>query len=418
MMKRRRNKNLRVVNEQDDPTDKIVEDLIRELKDEDALVPDPDAAVREIRRKRRRKNILVAVAILALAIGVYLLVSLPTYGNVRVSATYSISGAGNSNYTEFENGILKYSKDGIAYLNQKGEEAWNQSYQIKTPVVRLGHSSAVVYDQGGNAIVVFGKDGVKGEIETTMPIECVAVSKQGIVGTILKNDSSAMVMCYDTAGNVLVEHKTSLSGTGYPMDIALSDDGETMQVLYLYTQEGKIVSKVVFYNFGKDNEDSLDHQVLETKYNDTIMMSGFFLNETVSAAVGDNCLALYSGTTEPKEIVKISIDKEIKSVFHSEAYIGMILKNESEDGNELRLYNTNGKVVLSENFTGEYSDVKISKDQVIMYDGKKCSIFLKSGIHRFEGSMENNILEIVPVAGVNKYIVINANGMEKVRLVK
>ena len=418
MMKRRRNKNLRVVNEPEDPTDKIVEELIKELKDEDALVPDPDAAAREIRNKRRRKNVLIAVVLVAVIIGVYLLVNLQTYGNVRVATTYPITGAGNNNYTEFENGILKYSKDGIAYLNQKGEEEWNQSYQIKTPVVSLGHSSAVVYDQGGNAIVVFGKDGVKGEIETTMPIEHVAVSKQGIVGAILKNDSSAMVMCYDTAGNVLVEHKTSLSGTGYPMNVALSDDGETMQVLYLYTQKGKIVSKVVYYNFGEDSEDAIDHRVLETEYEDTIMMSGFFMNETISAAIGDNCLAIYDGTSSPKEIVKISIDKEIKSVFHSEAYIGMILKNEEEEGNELRLYNASGKVVLSENFTGEYSNVKISKDQVIMYDGKKCSIFLKSGIQRFEGSMENNILEIVPIAGVNKYIVINTNGMEKVRLVK
>ncbi|MFR3390866.1 MAG: hypothetical protein ACLTT1_09730 [[Clostridium] scindens] len=34
------------------------------------------------------------------------------------------------------------------------------------------------------------------------------------------------------------------------------------------------------------------------------------------------------------------------------------------------------------------------------------------------GEMDNNILEALPVFGVNKYIVMNANGMEKVRLVK
>ena len=55
---------------------------------------------------------------------------------------------------------------------------------------------------------------------------------------------------------------------------------------------------------------------------------------------------------------------------------------------------------------------------MIMYDGKKCSIFMKNGIQKFEGEMNNNILEIFPIAGVNKYIVMNANGMEKVRLVK
>ena len=31
---------------------------------------------------------------------------------------------------------------------------------------------------------------------------------------------------------------------------------------------------------------------------------------------------------------------------------------------------------------------------------------------------DNNILEMFPVGGVNQYIVLSANGMEKVRLVK
>ena len=96
----------------------------------------------------------------------------------------------------------------------------------------------------------------------------------------------------------------------------------------------------------------------------------------------------------------------------------MILKNEGKEGYELRLYNAGGKRAMSEDFTGDYKNVKICGSQVIMYDGKKCGIFMRSGVQRFSGEMDNNILEIFPVAGVNKYIVMNANGMEKVRLVK
>ena len=148
------------------------------------------------------------------------------------------------------------------------------------------------------------------------------------------------------------------------------------------------------------------------------MASGFFLNKSISVAVGDNCLAIYKGGEIPKESAKITIDKEIKSVFHNSKYIGMILKNEGKEGYELRLYNAGGKMAMSEDFTGDYKNVKICGSQVIMYDGKKCSIFMRSGVQRFAGEMDNNILEIFPVAGVNKYIVMNANGMEKVRLVK
>ena len=53
-----------------------------------------------------------------------------------------------------------------------------------------------------------------------------------------------------------------------------------------------------------------------------------------------------------------------------------------------------------------------------MYDGKKCTIFLRTGVKKFDGELKSNIMEMFPIAGVNKYIVMNADGMEVVRLVK
>ena len=45
-----------------------------------------------------------------------------TYTSVRVSETYALSGAANSSYKTFAKGVLKYSRDGVAYVNEKGEE--------------------------------------------------------------------------------------------------------------------------------------------------------------------------------------------------------------------------------------------------------------------------------------------------------
>ena len=107
------------------------------------------------------------------------------------------------------------------------------------------------------------------------------------------------------------------------------------------------------------------------------MASGFFMDENTSAAIGDNAMVIYTGKDIPKQAVKITMDKEIKSVFHNEKYIGLILKNQGKGGYELRLYNKTGKVVLSKEFTGDYNHVKLCDDQVIMYDGKTCSIFIE-----------------------------------------
>lgn len=349
---------------------------------------------------------------------IYLLINLQTYTQVRISDTYVGESASDNNYVQFSDGVLKYSKDGISYLSQTGKEKWNQSYQIKNPMIDITEKSAAVADKEGNDILVFQEDGLKGEVHTTMPIEKVSVSEQGIVSAILKSDTAMKVICYDTAGNILVEHKTSLAGSGYPVDVALSANGQLMQVLYLYTQDGRIEGRLHYYNFGDAGKDKTDHQVTKKNYKNTIMASGFFMDENTSAAIGDNAMVIYTGKDIPKQAVKITMDKEIKSVFHNEKYIGLILKNQGKSGYELRLYNKTGKVVLSKEFTGDYNHVKLCDDQVIMYDGKTCNIFMKNGVQKFKGRMDNNIQEIFPVGGVNQYIVLSANGMEKIRLVK
>lgn len=411
-------KKFRVLEKDQDPTDKIVDRILGELRKEDHPETEAMEEAKRQKRKRWKKTGIIAGSILAVSIGIYLLINLQTYTSVRTVDTYPVSGAASNEYKQFADGVLKYSRDGISYLDQKGSEVWNQPYQIQNPVVDVNETSGAVADKGGNAILVFNEEGLRGEIETDLPIERISVSEQGIVSVILIDESSSQILCYDAAGNILVEHKTSVNGTGYPMDAALSPDGEILQMLYLYTQDGTITSRVAYYNFGQEGESETDHQVTEQEYKDVVMADGFFMNQSVSAAVGDNMLTVFRGKSVPEEAVKVEIDKEIKSVFHSQKYIGMILKNEGKEGYELRLYNDRGQMAMSEDFSGDYSNVKICGSQVIMYDGKNCSIFTRGGIQKFEGEMNSNILEIFPVAGVNKYIVMNENGMEVVRLVK
>lgn len=392
--------------------------IVRELKKSDQPKTEEQEQFEKARKKRWKKTALIVAVVAALAVGVYLLINLQTYTSARALDTYTVSGASGSAYEQFADGVLKYSRDGISYLNQHGEEMWNQPYQMKNPVVDVNGSSAAVADKGGNAVLVFNEEGVRGETQTNLPIERVRVSEQGIVSVILTDENEARVLCYDAAGNLLVENKTSMNGTGYPLDVALSPDGETMQVLYLYTEAGAVKSRVIYYNFGESGEEKTDHLVAQMEYEDTVMASGFFMDENISVAVGDNRLTIYRGGNVPEETENIEIKKQIKSVFHNEKYIGMVLKNEGKEGYELRLYNTRGQVAMSENFTGDYSHVKLCGSQVILYDGKNCSIFTRGGIRKFDGEMNSNILEIFPVPGVNKYIVMNENGLEVVRLVK
>lgn len=405
----RRNINLRVVRDAKQGTEADNgDDLKKELLEMVSL--------RKVRSRKKIKLGILAFAVIIVAL--FLLIYLQTYTKVRVSDSYDVGNASDNNYEEFAKGILKYSRDGISYLNQKGEEQWNQPYQMKNPFLEANSKAAAVADKGGNDIMVFDKEGLKGEIRTTLPIEKIAVSEQGIVAAVLKNESTPKILCYDTAGNILVEHKASLTGMGYPVDLALSEDGMIMQVVYLSVGEDGLCSKVCYYNFGETGESKTDHLVTEKDYKGSVLGSGFYMKGSVSAVVGDNSLTIFKGKDVPKEQASVTIKGEIQSLFYNEKYIGILVKADEKSGYELCLYNTSGKQVLSKEVKNVYKSAKVSGDQIILYDGKKCSIYTRWGLHLFEGEMENNILEIFPVAGVNKYIVMNANGMENVRLAK
>lgn len=365
-----------------------------------------------------KQVILVTVTLLAAVVSTYLLVEMQTYTKMRIIQSYGSAGLDNSSYMQFSNGVLKYSRDGIAFLNKSGEEQWNQSYQIKTPIINVNQDSAAVADQGGNDIFVFDKKGLKGEIHTNYPIEQIVVSENGIVSALLKNESTPQIVCYDSMGNVLVEHRSSLTGTGYPIGMAISPDGTMLQVSYLCVADGVEASRIVYYDFANTDDEEGEYQAAEEIYKNAVIPTSFFVDDKTSVLVGDEAFMIYEGADQPKLSKTVELEKEIKSVFYDDEYIGFVLKNSGEEKYELRLYNMAGTLKLSKTFTGEYSNVKVSRGNVIMYDGRKCTIFSEWGVQKFEGELDKEIMEILPLTGVNKYLVMNTDGLEEVRLVK
>ena len=406
------------VNEVKDDTDQVIDQVLAELRMEDGIMDEINEEVLKDRKRRRIKKFLIGLGIVALAATVFCLLYFRTYTKARISTSYELSDSGNENYREFAGGVLRYSKDGIALVNRKGDEEWNQSYQIRNPIISTCEDeAAVVADKGANSIVVLGRDGLKGELETTLPVEKVAVSGQGIVCAVLRSGSSPKIICYDTAGNVLVEMTTSLTGTGYPMDVSLSKDGTKLLASFLCTADGKLVTKVRFYDFSEVRDTSGEYEVLAEDYPDILAAAAFF-EDNGSAVVADDRVIFYSGGDLPEQVQTVVLTKKIKSVFHGEGYVGLVLKNEGKGGCELCLFNMSGKQVLSEEFLGDYSHAKISGHRIFLYDGRKCLIYTLTGRLRFEGEMENSIMEIFPVIGINKYIALRAGSMDVIRLVQ
>lgn len=379
---------------------------------------DLEDKIKAYKWRQRRKAILVVATLIAAVVSTYLLVEMQTYTKMRVLESVDNQGTDNSSYLEFANGVLRYSRDGIAYLDKKGVEQWNQAYQIKNPFVNISKKAVAVADRGGNDVYVLDEKGLKGEIHTNYPIEKIAVAENGIVSALLKNGSNPQVVCYDATGNVLAEHRASLTGTGYPIGMALSPTGTKLQITYLCVEDGVQATRVICFNFGQSEDEDKEYETVEEVYKNTVIPVLFFVNDKTSVLAGDQGFIIYKESNRQMKAVRtIELDKEVKGVFYDDEYLGFILKNEGE-ACELRLYDMEGKQKLSRTFTGEYANVKMSQGNVLMYDGKKCRIYSELGVEKFEGEVDKDIMEIRPLAGINKYLLMSADGMEEVRLVK
>ncbi len=374
--------------------------------------------VRRFRLRKLRKILVPAVLIILAACGTYLLLKNQTYAQARTAREYVADISDTSSYARFGDGIIRYNRDGVVYLNKKNEEQWIQPAQIQNPVIVVKENSFAVADNGGNNIMVFTEEGLKGEIETTLPIEKIAISDQGIVSAVLRDENSPKIISYDATGNILVEQKTTVGTTGYPAALELSGDGRLLAVSYLYTEGAVIKSRVVFYNFGETGQGKPDNIVSSAEYEDTVAAEVFFMGEDRAVVVGDNRFIIYKGKEEPQKEKEITIDQEIQSVFHSDQYIGFVLLNRDKSGYEVRLYNRLGEQILNRPIPAKYDNVKMDGDEILMYDGTSCCIVTATGIIKFSGDIKINALEMFRAPGLNRYYVMSVDELRIIYLTK
>ena len=120
--------------------------------------------------------------------------------------------------------------------------------------------------------------------------------------------------------------KTTMSKSGYPVAIAISDDGKQIAVSYLKAENGKVTSSVGFYNFSSVGQNYTDNLVGGYGYADAVVPLISFMNNDTVFAVADNRLMFYQGRQKPVSLTDMLISEEIQSVFYDKDHVGLVLQ--------------------------------------------------------------------------------------------
>ncbi|WP_313152433.1 DUF5711 family protein [Lacrimispora sp.] len=380
-------------------------------------------ALTRVKKRRSRIALVLFLVLLAGAIGVYEYFTLYQYTQYSVAWAKEMNEGSYVGYLSFGSNVLKYSKDGASYLDSQGKEVWIQSYEMKSPRACVNGNYAAIADQQGNSIYIFDKTGNTGIATTVLPIVKATVSSYGVVAAILEDSTSNYVYFFKRDGSALdVKIKALLGGdSGYPVDIGLSPDGNQLIGAYAYLKNGTLNGRVAFHNFAEIGKSIPDRLVggFDEPYDSSLVARVQFLDDTYSCAFADNSISFYSTKNElsPELIRQVAVEEEIKSVFYSEKYVGLIVDNpEGENPYRLDVYKPNGNLVFSKAFQYQYTHADIDGDHVILYNEDSCRVYNMSGRLKFAGTFDFPISKIRNGRFPNTLIVTGTQNMKEIRL--
>ena len=357
------------------------------------------------------------IIVVIVVLSIYLYKRYNSYDDYKVLNYIKVDSSSNSKYLSYQDFVIKYSGDGISYIDDEGT-VWDESYQMKTPIVDICEDYIAVADKNSNDIYIYNEDGKQGKITTSFPIIKVEVANQGVVAALLEDKNANHIEVFDKEGNKLVSHKTLLDENGYPLDFSISDDGEKMAVSYITIHNGAMGNRIVFYNFSNSGKNSANKIAGEhTQYKETIVPIVKFLSDNEAIAVGENIFSVYKIGKQSELDEEVEIKDEIHKVFYSEKYLGFILENHnSKYPYRIEVYDLSGKRKMKTEIKMEYDNVDFSGDNVLMYDDMNCQIISFEGVEKFKTIFKGEINGIIPVDGSRTFLFMTRSKIQKVKL--
>jgi len=384
-----------------DHTSRIREVYPRNRANADRDLYDPEAQEALLRaeqkkQRRRIRNILVGLlfAGLVILIGTFLFRRFATYNSYAVVWQKDLSEGSLVSYEPFGTGFLKVSRDGVTCVNGRGTVQWVDTYEMKSPQASVSGTYAIIADSKGNEVRIYGPEGKLGQATTILPLTRADIAGTGVAAVIEEDASASYIKYLNRDGSEMdITIKSILSGDGYPTDLALSPDGQRLMVSFAYLNGGDMRSRVVFYDFSEIGKNIPNRLVggFDEPFSDSLVADVHYMDGTWSFAAGTSGLYFFSSRnlTSPELVKEVPETDEIRSLFYSGNYVGVVLDNtETEEHYRLEVYKADGTQVMKKYFDETFLTASLDGDCVFLFSSGQGAIYNLSGVRKFSGRLD------------------------------
>ena len=325
-----------------------------------------------IKKNLNIKTIVISVVILIFTffVFIYLNILFTKYEKYEIISKEYITNQNITNeqisYFEFKNGIVRYSYDGVSFINSFFKTEWFVAYDFKNLIIDVSENYFVISNYFGNEIIVFNENGITGRNYTEYNIDRVKISDNGYLYVLLNDNYTSYINVYDNTFEKLhISIKSLLSGDGLATDIDVSNDGTELCVNYSYIDTNKLKTKVVYYNFGEIGKFSNPKRIVGIFENgdDFVGSINFFDNNNSQFICEDSINFVSTKILTSPKITNSYLFDNILSFTNSNDYFAVVI---SELGNKkLIIFDKTGKKLSTINIDIQYDDFYITKDIIV-----------------------------------------------------
>lgn len=382
-------------------------------------------------KRRMRIGIVIGILIAAAAAGFIYYDRYMSFADYQVvwennfnqqESGEGTAGEGNfSEFADFADGVIKYTKDGASYLDSGGNVVWILSYEMKNPMIAVNGDFAAIGDRQGNSIYICNKNGLQGQAETSLPVLTLSISAKGVTAAVEEDSRASYIYLYKKDGTPLdIYVKSLLAGDGYPIDVSLSPGGTQWITSFMYLEEGMIKNKIVFYNFGlgKNDPKRVVGVFMPQDLSDAMAGRVRFMDDSHAVIFTDKGLQFFSTRieTSPESTAQILLNEKVRSISYTDRYAAVITDNsEGADPYRLHVYRPDGSQVFETSFAFQYSGFDIDEDLVLLYNDNSCLVYNMTGTEKFKGTFDFSVSGISAGNMPGTLLVMGPQKMQQIR---
>ncbi|MQN02096.1 MAG: hypothetical protein DUD27_02900 [Lachnospiraceae bacterium] len=366
--------------------------------------------------KRRVITLITAAVLVVAVIVIALWQNDRSYDSYDVEQSFSTNGASAQNFVSFADGLMAYSRDGAQLYDSDGRTLWNESYNMQNPEVRISGDRLLIYDRGGSTFVIMSPQKEISVISTTHPIVQADIASNGISAVLTEEEDTGYINIYKADGTSLADGQVHLSQTGYPMSIAMSDDGTRLIMSLSVIKTDSLATQINIYDFTDAGDQKKDNIIASFKYDDTVCPQTAFFSDGSAAALTDSGAVLYTSGNDVKEKKKIKTDFETESVIMSGGYFGLIHRTVKND-KVLEVYDDNGRKTCTEKLDASYKRCSFLRDDLLIEQtGEKIRLFDVRGKTKFSYTFPDEVIAFEAAGNERDYFLIQPENSQIIKL--